>query len=717
MRLGRARIVLMTPDIFQAWFLRDISKSACRDFLARTSLIIIDEAHALESVLGSNFAYLFRRLCAAHSLARSSPQRKPLQVIAASATILKPETHLHDLTGLRFENIGEGDDGSPHHPRSIFHVGAADKIEADTIAQLLCRMIDETSDGSFVTFMDSRQGVERLAVKIDRGDLVKPYRSGYEPEDRIAIENAIRQANLRGVVSTSALELGVDIPHFAIGINIGVPASRKSFRQRLGRVGRQKSGSFGIFAEPFAFKRFGMTLSDYYRASIEPSYLYLHNRFIQYAHARCLVEELEMLGVVGRKVAPSSVSWPEDFESIFEFSHPEGRSVRPKEFDAIAQIGGDSPHTNYPLRNVPEEAFNVVHGRGGNPFRVGRLSLEQAIREAFPGAVYMHMAKGWYVYEWRSTIFERTIRVSPTQSRSGPSPFIRTFVNFGLDSDGLVERRLRLSEGGFLAECHLQITRKVEGFRDQGGRKLYRDLRREKPSMTPKTRYFRTIGVALQIEEPWFREEGIKQQISVAIHQLMIREYSILPQDIGVVSTNIALMRDGQRERISNAIVIFDSVHGSLRLAEPAYLEFSHLLDRLERSGKMSSPGHDLLHPNTVSNLRNWFENLGSEGATEIQLRASDSFIGHEGWYQVYSIGSVVAQRDAQGVYKEVEVSNYEFLDIDGERRLFYQYKTDTTGIARVSAEKIESLGDEWEMVWWNPETGETKESMDDDED
>ena len=68
---------------------------------------------------------------------------------------------------------------------------------------------------------------------------VKPYRSGYEAEDRTAIERALRDGCLRGVVSTSALELGIDIPHFVVGFNIGVPASRKSFRQRLGRVGRQ----------------------------------------------------------------------------------------------------------------------------------------------------------------------------------------------------------------------------------------------------------------------------------------------------------------------------------------------------------------------------------------------------------------------------------------------------------------------------------------------
>ena len=72
--------------------------------------------------------------------------------------------------------------------------------------------------GSFITFVDSRQGAERLAIRTDAESTVRPYRSGYEGSDRAAIEAALRDGSLRGVVSTSALELGVDIPHFSVGL-------------------------------------------------------------------------------------------------------------------------------------------------------------------------------------------------------------------------------------------------------------------------------------------------------------------------------------------------------------------------------------------------------------------------------------------------------------------------------------------------------------------
>ena len=413
----------------------------------------------------------------------------------------------------------------------------------------------DSTDGSFITFVDSRQGAERLAVRTDNSRYVKPYRSGYEAADRSSIEQALRDGYLRGVVSTSALELGIDIPHFAVGLNIGVPVTRKSFRQRLGRVGRQRPGSFAVVTEPYAFRRFGSTLAEYHAKSVEPSYLYLGNRFMQFAQARCLAEEMEMLGVTGRRGLPTNVTWPEGFAEVFDFAYPGGPAARPREFDQINRTGGDQPHFNYPLRNVPEDAYKVIHSRGGptGPAHVAQLTVQQAIREAFPGAIYLHMAKGWRVHDWRSTSFDRTIRVNPTKAPILPQPLIRTFVNFGLDRDGIVEGRFRKGERGFLAECHLQVNERVEGFREGGERKYYKDLRQEKPWMTPKTRDFRTTGVVMRIDEDWFRRPGVKQRTADILRDLMLREYSIPAQDVDAAATNISMIRNGQREVVSDA--------------------------------------------------------------------------------------------------------------------------------------------------------------------
>ena len=94
--------------------------------------------------------------------------------------------------------------------------------------------------------------------------------------------------------------------------------------------------------------------------------------------------------------------------------------ARPQEFDPIHQLGGDEPHLNYPLRNVGEPSFTIAPSSGGAE-RVGTVSLQQAIREAYPGAVYLHMARGYRVFEWRNTAFDRTIKVGPTSASGSRS--------------------------------------------------------------------------------------------------------------------------------------------------------------------------------------------------------------------------------------------------------------------------------------------------------
>ena len=713
--LRKARVILLSPDVCQAWLLADISNPVHREFVARIALIVVDEAHVLDGIFGSNFAYLFRRLCAASATTGPKHTAKLPQVIASSATILNPEEHLANVTGSQFVAVNEKDDGSPTHQRSIVHISANDGIDTAVVDDILQNLVDGSDDGSFITFMDSRQGVERAAINVDREDRVSPYRSGYESEDRLSIEKALRNGTLRGVVSTSALELGIDIAHFAVGINIGVPFTRKSFLQRLGRVGRSRSGIFGIFAEQHAFRRFGTTLEEYYRSAVEPSHLYLQNRFLQYAHARCLAEELEMLGVAGKKSLPSAVSWPDGFNRVFDFAYVHGPSARPREFDQVRLVGGDQPHYNYPLRSAAEERFSIVHGRRGPGInRIGRINLQQAIRETFPGATYLHKAQRYRVHAWQNTLLERTIRVSPTNNPLHRRPVIRVFVNLSLDRDGVIGSHYREGDNGFIAECNLQVTERVEGYEEQGERKLYKDLQRDNPAMRPKTRDFRTTGVVLRVSEAWFREKGIKQRIASAIRDLMLREYSISARDVDVSATNISIIgKEGTRQMVSDAVVFFDSTHGSLRLTEPLYDRFSDLLDRFARSLDMTSGDDSLVSRGTLYSLRSWYERLdvGTEEATGILEPESENDV--PGWVRVVAIGSIISKRDTRGVFEDIEVIGYEVVTIGGPKELYYRYKVEGEGKAMTPARMTERLGDEWRFAYWNPETGEVRESVD----
>jgi DEAD/DEAH box helicase domain-containing protein len=413
--IRKASIVVATPDVLHAWFMRQVSTPAFKQFLCDLRFLVIDEAHSYESVFGSNVAYLLRRFLAARRRAcRDRSVDRSLQIIAATATIADPAAHMQLLTGWPFEPIPESEDGSPSYGRLVLHVEGPDYGSAAEAAasDILTRLRSTSREGSFIAFHDSRQGVERIAKTVDQDDVL-PYRSGYEARDRARIEKALRNGTLRGVVSTSALELGIDVTHFTVGMTVGVPRSKKAFRQRLGRVGRVGRGIFAVMASRHAFTQFGSTLGEYYRGSVEPSHLYLDNRFIQFAQARCLFEESEALGVEARE-PPPGVSWPDSFPAIFNLSKPGIR--RPREFEFIAQLGANSPHMNYPLRQVGEANFRLTEGSHDFTEQIGDIALNQAIREAYPGAVYLHLRRPMKVLEWRAGNFDRSIRLQAARS-------------------------------------------------------------------------------------------------------------------------------------------------------------------------------------------------------------------------------------------------------------------------------------------------------------
>ena len=134
--IRNAQIIVATPDVIHAWLMSNLAKPHHKRFLSRLKLIVIDEAHVFDSVFGSNFAYLFRRLAVAARMTDRSEEPEPLRVVASSATISNPAEHLNALTGLQFESINEASNGSPQHSRNVFHLAAPPGGEASFAAEL-----------------------------------------------------------------------------------------------------------------------------------------------------------------------------------------------------------------------------------------------------------------------------------------------------------------------------------------------------------------------------------------------------------------------------------------------------------------------------------------------------------------------------------------------------------------------------------------------------
>ena len=616
--LQTAKIIVMTPDVCHAWMMSRLSMPIVKRFVGAISTLVMDEAHTLEGVFGSNFAFLMRRLVTIRShILGVQTKSRPLQLVAATATIANPGEHLRQLTGSEFSVVDHQADGAPQYERVVAHVACPEGEKFTLVKALQHRILDEGREGAFITFVDSRKGVETLAMATrhdadERVDSpgVFPYRAGYHESDRQRIEEQLQQGELRGVISTSALELGIDIPSLRVGFNVGVPPTRKAYRQRLGRIGRSGPSTFVVVAPAIAFRRYGTSFVEYDRMSVEPSYLYLDNRFMQFAHGRCLNDELD--AIAAPIDLPPRVQWPAGFKEVYSATRPGGN--RPPEFDAIAELGGDTPQRGYPLRNVGEISFEIKPR--DNADSIGEVSHTQALRECYPGATYLHMASAYEVSAWHMNAFPPFVRVKRTVPGRTTRPRIRTWINAGLNVVDLIEGHLLRSESGFLAECQMYITERVEGYFDgRSGEYLpYQELRQQDPNMRARARNFRTTGVILHIDTNWFKKEEVRRCVADRLREIFIHDNSILPQDVGSAATNISVRNpDGEGLR-SGCVVVFDETYGSLRLTERLYLEFDRIFDRLAVSAKAESGPEGIDFSSIIEQIRLAFANFSVSG-------------------------------------------------------------------------------------------------------
>ncbi|MCD6298239.1 MAG: hypothetical protein J7M30_13920 [Deltaproteobacteria bacterium] len=247
--------------------------------------------------------------------------------------------------------------------------------------------IAKNTEHRFISFVDSRKQVEYITSITSRSKLkdddqdsfeydhlqklsILPYRAGYEANDRNTIQKRLSEGTLSGVVSTSALELGIDIPFLTLGILFGVPHSATSFYQRIGRIGRHSKGeiivinkgdiySENIFRNPKQL--LNMPLSE--------GTLYVENRRMQYIHALCLARqggEHDQIysfinGNCNKKVSfESSINWPAGF---LELCESERIGVIPTELQNMKAEAGDDPNHTFPLRDVDVQ-FSVEYKRG-----------------------------------------------------------------------------------------------------------------------------------------------------------------------------------------------------------------------------------------------------------------------------------------------------------------------------------------------------------------
>jgi DEAD/DEAH box helicase domain-containing protein len=685
--LKRARILLMTPDVVHAWFLRLRATEDVQNCLRRLRFLVIDEAHLLDGVFGSNCVYFFRRLRFAAMHAKGNGGGA-LQLIAASATIGDPLRHVEDLTGCRFAHVSEDDNGAPTQPMTLLHIEGADRGRtAETaLADAIAKLIPEMAGESLLAFADSRQGVERIS-KLTDDDRVLPYRNGLDRTDLCEIEGGLKNGDLMAAACTSAFEVGIDIDRFRIGLNLGVPPTRRSLRQRAGRIGRSKPGLFAVIAPRAAFTKLGTTFAEAVTGPVEPNHLHLGNRIIQYQQACCLRAELGDAETLIEE-ALQVLDWPAGFAEAVGWTAP--LASRPSDIDGVARLMGECPHFDFPLRQIADVSFKL---RMANDLGVtlGDISIEKAMREAYPGATYLHRRRSYRVVGWRRSAFEHSILLKQEKGRIITTPLLKSTASASLNAEGIFDRHNLVSDQGVFAECRLKVSEAVFGYTYGGKKMLYSELAPKNAHMRQQRRDFETTGVLIRIDEPWFRgaaprEVNIRKRVAEALKAILLSEQGIPAGEIDYAHTGIDIVACDGPQKLDNAIVIFDDVPGGLRLTQPLFEDFDAILDRLDRGAGMA--GEDsLLEPPIIERLRDWYGSLTPSEAPETGTSTD----------RLFAPGSMVGV-SIHGEMRMRKLLGHQFVNLDGTDRLMYNYEVEG-GTALVSATAIRPVGSDWRFL------------------
>jgi len=296
---ARANLVLTNPDMLHSGILPHHTKWAT--LFQNLRYVVIDELHAYRGVFGSHLANVLRRLRRICRHYGSAPQ-----FIMASATIANPGELARRLTGEPVEEITES--GAPtgdrvfvcYNPPVVNRELGIRAPYLGEAAKLAVRFLKERI--ATIVFAQSRLATEVLLTAIKSGvvdktgdsGIVRGYRGGYLPTRRRAVEKGLREGEVLGVVSTNALELGVDIGHLDVAVLAGYPGAIASLWQQAGRAGRRSGCSAAVLVATSAPLDQFMVTHPEYLFGMPPEHARVNpdNPFILVSHLKCAAFEL-----------------------------------------------------------------------------------------------------------------------------------------------------------------------------------------------------------------------------------------------------------------------------------------------------------------------------------------------------------------------------------------------------------------------------------------
>ena len=390
----RANIILTNPDMLNGSMLPNHSKYGFDFIFANLKYIVLDELHVYRGAFGSHLANVFRRLSRLCRYYHSDPH-----FLCSSATIANPVELAEKICGKTFTCISKS--GAGMAERTYCLIQPPEKLDRDgnpygkesvisVAADLLPQLMEEKE--SFLAFAKSRKNVEILVKETKdhlensgflgsaRKEEISGYRGGYTPKERKDIEKRMISGELTGLVSTNALELGIDIGKINTTVLVGYPGTRASFWQQTGRAGRGKGKctNYLILANLPMDQYIALEPEWLFDSSSENAIVDPDNLLIELAHIRAAAAELPLS-------LDDGALFPDLGETIPVLLRVEEvRSLGGR----FVWSGGLYPAGEFSMRNIDQNKYQLLNKETGK--NITEMDEEQAFHEIHEGAVYMH---------------------------------------------------------------------------------------------------------------------------------------------------------------------------------------------------------------------------------------------------------------------------------------------------------------------------------------
>ena len=565
-----ARLLLTNPEMLHLGILPNHKLWA--RFLRHLRFVVIDEAHVYRGVFGSHIALLLRRLRRLCALYGANPQ-----FILTSATLGNPKEHAERLTGLDVVAVTE--DGAPSEGREFALWNPPIIDDANTVRRSPMREGTEifstlvASGTRTLSFVRSRQTAE-LMYRYAREQLarigtteagsISSYRAGYVPEERREIERQLAEGELTGVVTTNALELGIDIGDLDATLLNGYPGSLAATFQQAGRSGRRDSRALTIMVvSDNPLEQYLARHPDIlFRRGAEHARISTTNPKILDPHLVCASVEAPINSIAG----DAELFGGEDIIRDAVDRLTDERLLIPRESRRgnarwhTHPNAGSHPAGDVHLRSTSGELYTLVDENTGRILET--ISEEHAFSNAHEGAVYLHRGEEFIVDEL--DLLTRIATLHPARLPYYTVSMEDTYLRIMETQQDKQEGAARVSVGP------VDVTRTVHGY-SQRRHDRNEILSREVLDLPPRS--FETVALWWTVPNSLLEKLARKKvNIPGALHACEHAAIGLLPLfalcdrwDIGGLST------PRHPDTGEATIFIYDGIPGGVGIAERGY--------------------------------------------------------------------------------------------------------------------------------------------------